>query len=135
MPLGHLGLNVSDLVRSKAYYDELMPMLGFEPVPFVEKGEFAYRRTDDKIGTWLFFYPAQEDGGYSRHRTGLQHLAFIVKSRAAVHEIHEWAVRQGSPIVHEPKEWPQYHPGYYAVFWQDPDGFMLEAVCHRDTTP
>lgn len=133
MPLGHLGLNVSDLTRSKAYYDVLMPMLGFEPFLAVEGEEFSYRPADGKIGTYLFFYPEQEDGGYSRHRTGLQHLAFIVKTRAAVHDLHEWALANGAAIVHEPKEWPEYHPGYYAVFWQDPDGFMLEAVCHQDT--
>ncbi len=31
MPIGHIGLNVRDMARAKAYYDELMPLLGFEP--------------------------------------------------------------------------------------------------------
>jgi hypothetical protein len=35
-------------------------------------------------------------------------------------------------VIHPPQEFPQYHPGYYAMFWQDPEGFMLEVVCHRD---
>ncbi len=28
--LGHIGVNVCDLARAKAYYDNLMPLLGFE---------------------------------------------------------------------------------------------------------
>ena len=28
--LGHVGINVSDLERAKAYYAQLMPLMGFE---------------------------------------------------------------------------------------------------------
>jgi hypothetical protein len=35
-------------------------------------------------------------------------------------------------VVEPPQEFPQYHPGYYAAFWNDPFGIVLEAVCHRD---
>ena len=73
-----------------------------------------------------------EGEGYSRHRPGLQHLAFMVKSRAAVHTVYARVQELGSPVIHPPQEFPQYHPGYYVMFWQDPEGFMLEVVCHRD---
>ena len=129
--LGHLGVNVSDLSQAKAYYDALMPCLGFES--FMESAEqFAYRRQEGKPGTYLFFYPALEASRYSRHHIGLQHLAFIVPSRAAVHTVHTKVVELGSPVIYPPQEFPQYHPGYYAMFWSDPDGIMLEAVCHRE---
>lgn len=26
---------------------------------------------------------------------------------------------------------PQYHPNYYAAFAIDPDGYRIEAVCHK----
>ena len=133
MPLGHLGINVADLPRAKAYYDELMPMLGFEPF-FAREDEFSYRPAAGKPGTYLFFYPAQEaaSGSYSRHHVGLQHLAFIVKTRAQVLAAHEWALEHGNEAIHAPQEFPQYHPGYFATFWLDPEGMMLEVVCHRD---
>ena len=131
MPIGHVGVNVSDLARSKAYYDALMPLVGFEPF-VTNDDEFSYRMQGGKPATFLFFYPALEESRYSRHQTGLQHLAFMVKTRAAVHTAHEWAVAQGAGIVEPPQEFPQYHPGYYATFWLDPDGFMLEVVNHRD---
>ncbi len=131
--LGHLGVNVSNLGRAQAYYDQLMPLLGFEPY-LRATDQFAYRRQEGKPGTYLFFYPALEAGEYSCHRTGLQHLAFIVPSRAQVHEVHAKVQALGSEVVHAPQEYPQYHPGYYAVFWKDPEGFMLEAVCHREAS-
>jgi catechol 2,3-dioxygenase-like lactoylglutathione lyase family enzyme len=129
--LGHLGINVPDLVRAKSYYDELMPLVGFEPFPAAQ-GEFAFRPAGGKPGTFLFFYPAVEDGPYSRHAVGLQHLAFIVKTRTAVHEVHQHVKRVGGEVLHEPQLFPQYPPPYFATFWLDPFGVMLEAVCHYD---
>lgn len=129
--LGHLGINVPDLVQAKQYYDQVMPLLGFEE--FVSAvDEFAYRPADGKRGTYLFVYGATEASDYSRHRTGLQHLAFMVPTRSAIHEVHRLVVELGSTIVHEPQAFPQYPPPYYATFWLDPFGFLLEAVCHHD---
>jgi catechol 2,3-dioxygenase-like lactoylglutathione lyase family enzyme len=131
VPLGHLGVSVPDLPAAKEYYDELMPLLGYEG--FLATGEqFSYQPLEGKPGTRLFFYPTLESSDYSRHRTGLQHLAFMVMTRAAVDAVHAWVVARGGEVLHAPKEWPEYHEGYYATFWLDPHGFMLEAVCHRD---
>jgi catechol 2,3-dioxygenase-like lactoylglutathione lyase family enzyme len=40
------------------------------------------------------------------------------------------AQEAGAEILHEPREWPEYHPGYYGVFLRDPDGNNVEAVHH-----
>lgn len=131
MPLGHMGLNVGDLGRAKTYYDALLPLLDYESF-FAAEDQFAYRPAGGRPGTYLFFYPALEDGAYSRHRTGLQHLAFAVRTREAVRAAAAKAVELGSEVVHEPREWPEYPPPYYAGFWVDPQGFMIEAVCHKE---
>ena len=36
----------------------------------------------------------------------------------------------GAEILHEPGQRPEYHPGYYGVFFRDPDGNNVEAVHH-----
>jgi catechol 2,3-dioxygenase-like lactoylglutathione lyase family enzyme len=131
VPLGHLGVAVPDLPVAKAYYDELMPLLGYETF-FATDSEFSYQPAGGKPGTRIFFYPTLEASDYSRHRIGLQHLAFMVKTRAEVDAAHRWVLSTGATVLHAPKEWPEYHEGYYATFWLDPHGFMLEAVCHRD---
>lgn len=129
--LGHLGINVPDLVAAKRYYDALMPLVGFEPFLSAED-EFAFRPAGGKPGTYLFFYPAADGAPYSRHRVGLQHLAFMVKTRTAVHGVHDHVKRLGGEVIHPPQTFPQYSPPYFAMFWLDPFGVMLEVVCHYD---
>ena len=131
MVLGHLGVNVPDLATAKVYYDRLMPALGFEPF-LAASDEFAYRPANGKAGTFVFFYPSLETADYSRHRTGLQHLGFMVPTRTAVRDVHVLVMRLGSTVLSEPQHFPQYGPSYFATFWSDPFGFMLEAVCHHD---
>lgn len=129
--LGHLGINVPDLAAATAYYDALTPLVGFEPF-FAADDQVSYRPAGGKPGTFLFVYPAAVPGGYSRHRTGLQHLAFSVRTRSAVDAVHAHVATSGDEVLHPPRHWPEYPPPYYATFWLDPFGFMLEAVCHRD---
>jgi catechol 2,3-dioxygenase-like lactoylglutathione lyase family enzyme len=133
--LGHVGLNVPDLDAARRYYRAVMPLVGFESFLDAED-EFAYRPAGGKPGTYLFFYPSAERSEYSRHRTGLQHLAFMVRTRSAVHAVHaavaELADQFGGQVLHEPQVFPQYPQPYFATFWLDPWGVMLEAVCHHD---
>ena len=41
---------------------------------------------------------------------------------------HEAAVGLGAESLHEPRLWPEYHPGYFGAFVRDPDGNNVEAV-------
>ncbi len=132
MPLGHLGINVRSLDVSRHYYDALLPLLGYESF-LVHDDEFAYRPSGGKVGTYLFFYPADRATQlYDETAIGLQHLAFMVATRSDVDAAYTSACDLGSTSVHPPQSWPQYPPPYYAAFWRDPDGIMLEAVCHKD---
>jgi len=128
MSLGHIGINVSDLEVSYSYYEALMPYLRYEQF-LAHDDQFAIRPSDNKVGTYIFFYPAEDI--YHPTFAGLQHLAFIVPTRAEVEQASRAAHQLGSEIVHAPQEWPDYPPPYYASFWRDPDGIMLEAVCHK----
>lgn len=130
MPIGHIGLNVADLEVARRYYEHLMPALEFE-LFLSDSDQFAYRPANGKPGTYLFVYGALEAGDYSRDRTGLQHLAFMVRTRAAVDRVRDLVVGLGSEVIHEPRDFPEYPQPYYATFWLDPHGFMLEAVCHH----
>lgn len=129
--LGHLGLNVPDLDAAKAYYGRLMPHLDY--VPFLtDETQCPYMPNDGKRGAYLFFYESRDEGTYSRHASGLQHLAFVVPTRTAVQRVHEVVSELGGNILHEPRVFPEYPQPYFATFWLDRFGFMLEAVCHRD---
>lgn len=134
--LGHLGINVADLAVTRRYWDGIVDVLGFEPFLAAED-QFAYRPRDGRRGTYLFFYPAPAGGGgpapgLDGSGPGLQHLAFMVPTRRAVHAALDRAVELGSPVLEQPRTFPEYPQPYYAAFWRDPSGLMLEAVCHHD---
>jgi predicted lactoylglutathione lyase len=59
-----------------------------------------------------------------------QHVAFRAACRDEVDAVHQAAVSGGAEVLHAPREWPEYHPGYYGVFLRDPDGHNVEAVYH-----
>jgi catechol 2,3-dioxygenase-like lactoylglutathione lyase family enzyme len=126
--IDHIGIGVPDLAAAKLYYDDLMPILGlrqwFKTEPILNYGP------DGARGPQLFFYQAREAGTYSRQRTGLQHIAFLVASRAIVREAHRWALAQRAEVLHEPREFLEYGQ-HYATYWLDPHGFMIEVVCHN----
>jgi catechol 2,3-dioxygenase-like lactoylglutathione lyase family enzyme len=129
--IDHIGIGVPDLAAAKEYFDALMPVLGlkqwFDTAP---DGSFLIG-PDGARGSQLAFYQALEPDEYSRHRTGLQHISFMVESREIVREAHEWARARGAEIVHEPRLFPEYDDNFYATFWLDPHGFMLEAVSYK----
>lgn len=129
----HVGIAVPDLAAAKEYYDDLMPILGlrrwFDTSPELNYGPGAGH------GAQLFFYEAREAGPYSRHRTGLQHIGFMVATRDVVRAAHHWARERGDEILHAPREFPEYGEHCYATFWLDPHGFKLEAVCHTPENP
>ena len=127
--IDHVGIGVPDLAEAKRYYDGLMPILGLRAwFPTTEAGEFNYG-PDGALGSQVFFYQALETGAHARHGTGLQHLSFMVSSRAIVREAHDWAVASDSEVIHEPREFPEYGE-HYATYFLDPHGFMIEVVCH-----
>ncbi|GHF19893.1 putative glyoxalase/bleomycin resistance protein [Amycolatopsis deserti] len=72
------------------------------------------------------FWLSSARGGETREL----HVAFRAPDRDAVDAVHAAAVDAGVEVLHEPREWPEYHPGYYAVFLRDPDGHNVEAVHH-----
>jgi catechol 2,3-dioxygenase-like lactoylglutathione lyase family enzyme len=133
--LGHIGINMPDLDAARRYYGAIMPLVGFEVILDADD-EFAYRPMAGKPGTYLFFYPSAEQSQYSRHQTGLQHLAFMVRTRSAVTAVHaavtERSTQLGGHVLHDSQVFPQYPQPYFATFWLDPWGVMLEAVCHHD---
>ncbi|MGN6169390.1 MAG: VOC family protein [Solirubrobacteraceae bacterium] len=64
---------------------------------------------------------------YDRYAVGVHYVAFAAASRAAVDGRARWVAEQGMTFESGPEEYG-YAPGYYAVFFYDPDGIKLEVV-------
>ncbi len=123
----HVDLVVSSIFRSLPFYRELLEPLGWHRVGEVEgeRGETIWYISGP--GSFLGLREAQTPGEYDRYRIGVHHLAFEAQSRAQVDESAEWLRDRGAEIESGPEEY-SYMPGYYAVFFYDPDGIKLEIV-------
>jgi glyoxylase I family protein len=124
----HVDLVVSSIERSLPFYRDLLGPLGWHGLSEVEgeRGETIWYLWGP--GTSVGLRAAQSDSpGIDRYRMGLHHVAFEAYSRALVDERAEWLRGQDAEIESGPEEYA-YQPGYYAVFFYDPDGLKLEIV-------
>jgi glyoxylase I family protein len=123
----HVDLVVSSIERSLPFYRDLLGPLGYHRISEVEgvRGETIWYFGGPDVSVGL--REAQVENGHDRYRVGLHHLAFDAFSRGVVDERYEWLVSVGAEIESEPQEYA-YLPGYYAVFFDDPDGRKLEIV-------
>ena len=109
-----------------------MPWLpGGSPVPRLARLTAVVLGTPAVIGFGVApkpeFWLGPHDSGDGFRES---HIAFVAPNRAAVDAFFAAAVETGAEVLHEPRVWPEYHPGYYGAFVRDPDGNNVEAVCH-----
>jgi catechol 2,3-dioxygenase-like lactoylglutathione lyase family enzyme len=120
--LDHLGIQCANVAVAAAFYDTVLGVLGAKRL--MDFGEFIGYGVD-KPDFWLG--PVVPPVEQNREL----HVAFEALDRAAVRAFFDAAVGAGAEVLHEPRVWPEYHPGYYGAFVRDPDGNNVEAVCHR----
>jgi glyoxylase I family protein len=125
----HVDLVVSSILRSLPFYRELLEPLGWYRVGEVEgeRGETIWYISGPGSSLGLREAQSASDDEVDRYRVGLHHLALEAPSRAAVDAAADWLRTRGAEIESGPKEYG-YLPGYYAVFFYDPDGIKLEIV-------
>jgi glyoxylase I family protein len=124
----HVDLVVSSLERSLPFYRELLEPLGYTRAGEVvgERGETIWY-LGGSGGAAVGLREAQVDGAFDRYRIGLHHVAFRAASREVVEERHRWLLDRGAEIESPPAEFA-YMPGYFALFFYDPDGLKLEIL-------
>ncbi len=123
--LDHLGLQAADVGAATAFYCEVFAAIGLrEAVRHETPGGDVVGLCGADGFPDLWLAPLEEPGSRPVH------LALTAPSREAVDAVHTAAVAAGAEVLHAPRIWPEYHPGYYAVFLRDPDGHNVEAVHH-----
>src|SRR3954451_10101851 len=121
--IDHVGINVSDYERSKAFYVEALAPVGYElgieregrAAGFVEQTELGR-----KPSFWL-----------EATRTPVTenvHISFGAPDRATVDAFHAAALVAGGTIKCPPGVRKIYHPQYYAAFVRYLVGSNIEAV-------
>ncbi|MBS1122135.1 MAG: glyoxalase-like domain protein [Deltaproteobacteria bacterium] len=118
--IDHIGIPVTDLARSMAFYEKALAPLGYRHVMTWE--QHAGFGIGGKPEFWIAGNQAPKDR---------VHVAFRAKGRADVRAFYEAALAAGGTDHGAPGVRPDYHENYYAGFVRDPDGHNIEAVCHE----
>jgi catechol-2,3-dioxygenase len=119
---GHIGLNVSDLTRSKQFYQQLF---GFEVLGDSLKAgrQFVFLGQD---GTPILTLWQQSEGRFATYQPGLHHLAFQVGTIDDVRAFEERLRELGTPFLYDGVVPHAEGADSGGVYFEDPDGIRLE---------
>lgn len=131
--LNHISLTVTDRDQSEPFYESVLQFMGYQQVE--RNSEFTMWWLD-KAGAILIgsANPDCLNKTHDRYSPGLHHFAFNAESREQVDRLYKLLVDIGATILDPPAEYNHYAPGYYAVFFADPDGIKFELV-HMPVIP
>jgi diadenosine tetraphosphate (Ap4A) HIT family hydrolase/catechol 2,3-dioxygenase-like lactoylglutathione lyase family enzyme len=122
----HLDITVTSIERSTPYYDAVLTRVGYTRIADADEGPMWHGARHD-IG----LQQSDEKGRampHYRFAPGLHHLALEAPDRASVDRLYAELVALGVHVLDPPAQYDRYSPGYYAMFFADPDGLKLEYV-------
>ncbi|WP_417459488.1 VOC family protein [Kordiimonas sp.] len=116
--IDHLEIKTSDLTATVAFYKTTLAPLGYsQTVDGPAKG------FGDGISLDFFVLEGTPSTDV--------HYAFRAPDRATVDLIYEGASKTGLTLDRAPALAAHIHPNYYAGYLRDPDGRLVEFVCHE----
>ncbi|HWJ05419.1 MAG TPA: VOC family protein [Steroidobacteraceae bacterium] len=116
----HVGIGVTSLSESKAFYLHALAPLG---VAVAMEGPYGVGLgRNGKPSLWLT---------ETVQKPAHLHIAIAADTRAEVDEFYVAALAAGAKDNGAPGVRPHYHPSYYGAFVIGPDGHNIEAVCHK----
>lgn len=120
----HVSIGVSDVARTKRFYDAALKPLGFA---CLSEGADSLGYGAGGVGLWIGAatkpVPADDASGL--------HFCFVAPTRASVDAFHAAALGAGGKSNGKPGLRESYGPNYYAAFVVDPDGYRIEAYCKQ----
>ena len=128
----HIALTVNDWDSAEPFYKGVAEELGAKP--FIETRGAPHRSDDGRVLIFVgdgFMFSIWEalaenrGNAFKDYNVGLHHFAFQAPSRESVDSLYKKVTELGAEIVDSPQEY-DYVPGYYAVFFRDPEGIRLE---------
>ena len=129
--ISHIAFAVSDLERSTAFYDRVLGFIGFKRVEVSEANQQAMKT---RLKAWVgpgYSISIRPSKGEFAHRPhdrnapGSNHMAFNAEDRSDVEKMYGLLKEIGATVLDAPAEYP-YSPGYFAVYFTDPDGLKFE---------
>ncbi|MEZ6024480.1 MAG: VOC family protein [Hyphomonadaceae bacterium] len=129
MGIDHVSVGVTNMARSKRFYDAALAPLGLTPIFPVEFSGQLVGVGYGAAGKPSFWIQLPINGQPASMGNGV-HIAFSAPDRPAVDAFYLAAMEQGGIEDGKPGLRSEYHPDYYGAFVRDPDGNKIEAVSH-----
>jgi catechol 2,3-dioxygenase-like lactoylglutathione lyase family enzyme len=123
--LDHIDFRVKNLAVARKFYDKLLPALGFTCDRSDETCATFYSAGGDRPSD---FFSLDED---RHHQPNGTRIAFWAETREEVDRMAKLVRDLGGRNLEGPEICVEYSPGYYAVFFEDPDGNKLEVCCRE----
>ncbi len=123
----HISIGVSDMVRSRSFYDAVLATLGYKRVMTFDA--FAGYGMDDGYPRFCINPPLDKTKPAAPGAG--THICFQAPGRKAVQAFHAAALANGAIDDGPPGVRENYDPKYFAAFVLDPDGHKIEAVTYR----
>ena len=123
--LRHVALRVTNLARSRAFYEQL---LGMKVVWEPDSDNVYFSSGSDNFA--LHQIPPSERASYQPLKgQSLDHIGVILESPEAVDRMYRDVEPQlselGGQVVTPPK---QHRDGSYSFYFSDPDGIVVQAL-------
>jgi len=133
--IDHIQITVKDMSTAVPFYNLFLPLLGFDVQTkvsaVIEEHDFHVVEYSHPLLAFAITSPREafrHDTIHRRKPGALHHLAFKAASRAEVDNLHLELEKIGAKIVEKPRLYPEYGPGYYALFFKDLEGIKYEVV-------
>ena len=124
--LGHIGINLSSAGEPFAFWKDLLTFLDFH---IEADGDEHFDAGDGHSSLCVqVTKPDHQQPPFHRGRTGLNHVAFRLGSAVLVDAFTRGFLRRRGIVLlyGGPRKYPEYAPGYYAVYFEDPDRIKIE---------
>jgi len=116
--IDHLEIATRNVDAHVGFYGDVLEALGYE-----QKVSGPAKGYGDGSALDLFIVEGEPSANV--------HFAFRAPSRTIVDRIYEIALAAGHALDRAPALAPHIHPDYYAGYLRDPDGRLVEFVCHQ----
>jgi glyoxylase I family protein len=128
--MNHLALTVRSLTESEAsFYAPVLGFLGYDKVEDIPDKMTLWFNAKARFAVNLWQAEPDLSGrAHARYAPGFHHCAFAADSRAEVDKLHSILIAHDIRVLDAPAEYPQYAPGFYAVYFEDFDGMKFEVV-------
>lgn len=137
--LHHVELSVVDYEQCIRFYDRMFGWLGYISFWTLDIGYRStyYMARFPLPHSYIGIQPARRGDRLNPEdrSTGIHHVALWARNKKEVDRFYQqFLLREAVTVTDRPAAYPEYAPGYYAVFFVDPSGIRWE-LAHTPRLP